>query len=139
MVDDEESALQLFMRILLSDPCGYQVWRASSGEMALEMMRLRKPDLVLLDMVLPDMDGVQVLIQKKADESVRDIPVVVVSSRDPVQETATTDTLVVRRKNGLCARELVEFIQAVSGTLAPHSEVAHLQPVDPAVQEALPG
>jgi len=36
VVDDEESALQLFMRILLSSPAGYQVWRATTGEMALE-------------------------------------------------------------------------------------------------------
>ena len=120
VVDDEENALQLFMRILLSAPCGYQVWRATTGAMALDMMRSRKPDLVLLDMVLPDMDGKVVLSEKKADENIRDIPVIVVSSRDPVHESVTTNTLMVKRKDGLSARELVQFIEAISTTLTPH-------------------
>jgi len=120
VVDDDESALQLFMRILLSAPSDYQVWRASTGEMALDMMRSRKPDLVLLDMVLPDKDGKQVLSEKKADGNIRDIPVIVVSSRDPIHESVTTNTLVVKRKNGLTARELVQFIEAISAILTPH-------------------
>jgi signal transduction histidine kinase/CheY-like chemotaxis protein len=122
VVDDEESALQLIMRALLSAPPGYEVWRASTGEMALDMMRERQPDLVLLDMVMPDKDGSQILSEKKADETIRDIPVIVVSSRDPVHESFTHEMIMVNRKSGLSARELVEFIEAVSEKLTPHLE-----------------
>jgi len=46
--------------------------------------------------------------------------VIVVSSRDPVHESVTTNTLMVKRKDGLSARELVQFIEAVSQALTPH-------------------
>jgi signal transduction histidine kinase/CheY-like chemotaxis protein len=120
LVDDEESVLQLMMRILLSAPAGYRVWRASSGDMALEMMRNRMPDLVLLDIVLPGKDGWQILSEKNSDDTIRDIPVIIVSSRDLALENVTANILVVNRKSGLSAREFTDFIQAVSTILTPH-------------------
>jgi signal transduction histidine kinase/CheY-like chemotaxis protein len=120
VVDDEEDALQLMMRILLAAPEKYRVWRAASGEVALQMMRTRRPDLVLLDMVLPEKDGLQVLAEKRSDEAIRDIPVMIVTSMDPYKESITADTLLLKRKNGLSARELVEFFSQVGQVLTPH-------------------
>jgi DNA-binding response OmpR family regulator len=134
VVDDDEDTLRLIMRVLLSAPQGYQVIRATSGELALRQMRRRKPDLVLLDIVLPEMSGLQVLNEKRADEQIRDIPVMIVSSRDPVNEKVTTNALLVNRRNGLSTRELVEFIRSVSQTLTPH-----VRKNDAGAKEKLPG
>lgn len=59
---------------------GYEVISAEDGESALEMARDRKPDLILLDMILPKLSGPEVLKRLKADHETAAIPVVVVSS-----------------------------------------------------------
>ena len=71
VVDDEENVLQMIMRILLAAPANYRVWRAPTAEEALEVMRSRQPDLVLLDLVMPEKDGWYVLREKSADETIR--------------------------------------------------------------------
>jgi DNA-binding response OmpR family regulator len=55
---------------------------AENGQQALEMLRAEPFDLVLLDIMMPEMDGYQVLEHMKADGALRDIPVVVISALD---------------------------------------------------------
>jgi ATP-binding cassette subfamily B protein len=64
---------------------GYDVCEASSGKAALQSMQNQPFDIVLLDLVMPEMDGFQVLKQMKADHRVRDIPVVVVSGNEDME------------------------------------------------------
>jgi len=59
---------------------GYSVTIAKDGEEALEAIRLRPPDLVLLDLLMPKLSGLAVLRRLKADPKTRDIPVLVISS-----------------------------------------------------------
>jgi CheY-like chemotaxis protein len=59
---------------------GYEVISAEDGETALQMAREKKPDLVLLDMILPKLSGPEVLRQLKKDSATAPIPVVVLSS-----------------------------------------------------------
>lgn len=59
---------------------GYKVIEAENGERGLDMIRSIKPPLVLLDITLPGMDGIQVVKLVKADESVRHIPVIAVTA-----------------------------------------------------------
>jgi class 3 adenylate cyclase/CheY-like chemotaxis protein len=59
---------------------GHTVDQAENGQQALEMLRTQSFDLVLLDIVMPEMDGYQVLEQMKADSNLRDIPVIVIST-----------------------------------------------------------
>jgi putative two-component system response regulator len=59
---------------------GYVVVCAEDGERALELARERKPDLILLDMMLPKLSGPDVLARLKADAATKDIPVIVLSS-----------------------------------------------------------
>ena len=51
------------------------VLRAKNGKQALEILRERRPDVMLIDLVMPDMDGFQVVREKNRDEAIRDIPV----------------------------------------------------------------
>jgi signal transduction histidine kinase/CheY-like chemotaxis protein len=118
LVDDEPDALRLFARMLTSGDRTYRVLRARDGVRALALMRQRRPDVVLLDLIMPGLDGFQVLRQKTQDPAVRDIPVVVISSRDPAGEPIVSDQLTVTRSGGLSARDLLACIRALSEILS---------------------
>jgi CheY-like chemotaxis protein len=120
LVDDEPEALQLFTRVLSLSPAQYRVLQATNGQRALGLLRERRPDVLLLDLIMPAMDGFQVLQQKSHDPTIRDIPVIIISSRDPVNEPIVSDSLAVTRGGGFSARDLIESVQALSGVLAPH-------------------
>lgn len=119
LVDDEPQVLQLFARLLASAEREYTVLLASDGRRALNLMRQRRPDVVLLDMVMPELDGIAVLREKRQDARIRDIPVIVVSSKDPTDEPIVTDRLLVARGRGLTAADLLSCIQTVSEVLSP--------------------
>lgn len=78
-VEDEQEMIDL-VRLILSRR-GYEVIGANGGREGLAAIREKKPDLVLLDLMMPDMDGWDVYQQMKADESTRDIPVIVVTAK----------------------------------------------------------
>jgi signal transduction histidine kinase/CheY-like chemotaxis protein len=119
LVDDEPDLLRLFTRILANSELKYRVLRAATGQEALDYLREQKPDVVLLDLIMPEMDGFQVLQEKQKDQSIKDIPVVVVTSWDPMNEMVITNTLMVNRKNRLSVRDLLAFIQMTSDLLTP--------------------
>ena len=77
VVDDAPASLQLLTRIL-SDH-GYRVRPASSGLLALRSVEAKAPDLILLDIKMPDLDGFEVCRRLKGDERSRDIPVLFIS------------------------------------------------------------
>jgi adenylate cyclase len=77
VVDDNDSSRDLLAHQLQRQ--NYMVIEAASGERCLEIMRSAEPDLVLLDLVMPDMNGYEVLQVIRGDEVLRRIPVVVVS------------------------------------------------------------
>ena len=77
-IEDEAGMLDLLRLILES--AGYTFLGAEDGLQGLDMMRQEKPDLVLLDLMLPDVDGAEVLLRKKDDPAIRDIPVIAVTA-----------------------------------------------------------
>ncbi|MEX2503534.1 MAG: response regulator [Egicoccus sp.] len=79
VVDDEEDVLVL-CRVNLEFE-GYEVVEASDGEEALAKARRHRPDVVLLDVMMPGLDGWQVLTAMKADPDLRDTPVVLLTAR----------------------------------------------------------
>jgi CheY-like chemotaxis protein len=124
LVDDKREVLRLFSRMLSSAEKDYRVLRATNGRRALSLLRQRKPDLMLLDLIMPGMDGFQVLQEKSRDASIRDIPVVVISSRDPDEGPIVSDTLTVTRGGGIGLRDLVDCIQSVTEVLSPSTQPA---------------
>lgn len=64
---------------------GYTVDAASDGRQALEMLRAQRFDLVLLDLVMPEVDGYQVLETMQSENALREIPVVIVSGFDDME------------------------------------------------------
>ena len=78
-VEDEPEMIDL-IRLILGRR-GFEVKGATGGVEGLKMIREEHPDLVLLDLMMPDMDGWEVYQQIKADEKTRDIPVIVVTAK----------------------------------------------------------
>jgi two-component system response regulator VicR len=78
-IEDEPEMIDL-VRLILGRK-GFDVIGANGGIEGLETVRREEPDLVLLDLMMPDMDGWEVYQQMKADDTLRDIPVVVVTAK----------------------------------------------------------
>ena len=119
LVDDEEDELHLFARMLESEEHRYSILQVTTGRRALSMLRARHPDLLLLDLNMPDVNGFQVLEEKARDPEIAGIPVVVISSRDPTGEPVFSNTLTVTQGSGFSQRNLVDCIQALGAILAP--------------------
>jgi len=79
IVEDEESLLKLESILLTSR--GYDVKGVADGRAALESIATAKPDLVLLDIMLPEMDGFEVCRQIKSNEVTRHIPVIMLTAK----------------------------------------------------------
>jgi len=78
-IEDEPEMIDL-MRLILGRR-GFSVKGAAGGIEGLRMIRAERPDLVLLDLMMPDMDGWEVYQQMKADENTKNIPVIVVTAK----------------------------------------------------------
>lgn len=79
-IDDEPGVVELMSLILRAK--NIQVDGANSGVEGLEAMRQNPPDAVLLDIMMPEMDGWEVYKQMKADDRLKDIPVIIVTARN---------------------------------------------------------
>jgi len=80
LVVDDNPDVRLALTTLLEDE-GYEVAEADDGDVGLEAARERKPDLILLDLMMPRMNGFETLRELKRDEGLSDIPVVVLTAR----------------------------------------------------------
>jgi Response regulators consisting of a CheY-like receiver domain and a winged-helix DNA-binding domain len=78
-IEDEQEMIDL-IRLILSRR-GFEILGANGGKEGLEIIRKNHPDLVLLDLMMPEMDGWEVYQQMKADEATKDIPVIVVTAK----------------------------------------------------------
>lgn len=79
VVDDQETVIKVMERMLGDD---YDLLIAKSGASALEIARNKLPDLILLDMVMPEMDGIEVCQRLVKEPLTSDIPVIFVTSMD---------------------------------------------------------
>jgi CheY-like chemotaxis protein len=77
-IEDEAGMLDLLRLILES--AGYTFLGAQDGQEGLEKMRSEQPDLILLDLMLPIVDGAEVLLRKKRDPAIKEIPVIAVTA-----------------------------------------------------------
>lgn len=80
VVDDDPGILQAVKGILL--PNGYSVLTASTGEKGVQIAKLQRPDLILLDVILPGLKGRDVCSRLKEDEHARNIPVIFLTAKD---------------------------------------------------------
>jgi len=83
VVDDNDSNRDMLSRRLIHE--GYSVFKAENGQQALASLKTRPVDLILLDVMMPEMDGYEVLLRLKADGTWRDIPVIMISAFDEIE------------------------------------------------------
>jgi twitching motility two-component system response regulator PilG len=91
VVEDEESLLKLESILLTSK--GYAVRGVSNGKEALDAISEEQPDLVLLDIMLPEMDGFEVCRRIKSEESTRHIPVIMLTAKKSREDMARGETV----------------------------------------------
>lgn len=112
-VDDEPQILRIVQVNL--EKAGYQVSTASNGREALEAVRAKHPDLVIMDVTMPEMNGLDALKALKADEATASVPVVMLTAN------AEDEDVMTGWQNGahaylnkpLNVRELLNFIQSI--------------------------
>jgi two-component system, OmpR family, response regulator VicR len=93
-IDDESGVVELISLILKSQDV--QVEGANSGQEGLEAMRQNPPDAVLLDIMMPEMDGWEVYRQMKTDEALKHIPVIIVTARN-----SSFEEIIARERAGV--------------------------------------
>ena len=84
LVEDNDSSREMLTRRLRKN--GYEVLTAINGQEALDMVRQDAPDLVLLDMMLPVMDGWTAVREMRADAAIRHIPVVALTAHAALED-----------------------------------------------------
>jgi two-component system response regulator VicR len=113
-IEDEGEMIDL-VRLILSRQ-GFTVLGANGGKEGVELILKEKPELILLDLMMPDMDGWDVYHQIKSDENSRDIPVIVITAK--AQDIDKTLGLRVAKVDDYIAKpfspqELTERIEQV--------------------------
>lgn len=93
-IDDEPGVVELITLIL--KPQNIEVEGANSGKQGLEIMRQNPPDAVLLDIMMPEMDGWEVYRQMKEDDALKDIPVIIVTARN-----SSFEEIIARERAGV--------------------------------------
>ncbi|MCL6429623.1 MAG: hybrid sensor histidine kinase/response regulator [Anaerolineae bacterium] len=113
VVDDDPETCRLFRRMLHSYGLSMRVLTATSARQALALLREQQPDLLILDLIMPDMDGFALLAEKANDPLICAIPVVVVSANDPSGRPVVTPLLAATRRGGFTITEVLACIQAI--------------------------
>ena len=134
IVDDEPDALQLFRRMLTSSERNYRILLARDGQEALTVLQEHRPDVILLDLVMPNMDGFQLLEMKRRHAIWQRIPVIIISARDPAGQPIVSSMVAATLSNGLSISQVLATVEALSKVLATGG------PIDvPAPTAAPPG
>ena len=121
VVDDEPDALNLLRRLLEAEP-GFEVITAAGGAAALAAIQTDKPDLLILDLMMPDIDGFAVLDHIKSSLLTRHIPVIIVTAKELTAEDRARlqgQTVALFNKGLFTAEQLmndiVKALQSMNG------------------------
>jgi DNA-binding response OmpR family regulator len=79
IIEDEEDAAELFAEMMRVS--GFRVFKTSKSKPAISMMTEEKPDLVLLDIMMPEVSGLDILLQMRQDPNLSRIPVIVLTAK----------------------------------------------------------
>ncbi len=122
VVEDDASTRELLVRTLERE--GWRVAQAENGRVALEQVEAHPPDLILLDLMMPEMDGFQFVDELHNNPDYRAIPIIVVTAKDVTQsERQMLDTHAVKtvvKKSGNTRDELIQRIQDLIDAQVTH-------------------
>jgi len=112
IVDDDPDMLRLLGRMVRSMRASSRVRLAGGGEDAIAILRSRRPDVVLLDLLMTRTDGYAVLREIRADERLRDMSVIVITARGDEAEAVTAGMIGITRRGGLPVSDLMRCLRA---------------------------
>jgi CheY-like chemotaxis protein/nitrogen-specific signal transduction histidine kinase len=119
LVDDEPDELRLFWRMLAATNRRYRILTAGNGVEALAVLREERPDVVVSDLMMPEMDGFQLVAAKNSFPELRAIPLVIISARDPQGQPIVAESVTAIRAGGLSIPQLLASVEALSKILSP--------------------
>jgi signal transduction histidine kinase/CheY-like chemotaxis protein len=124
VVDDEQGFCQLVEHMLETSGQAFEIRYAHNGEDGLRAMRARRPDLVLLDLVMPRLDGFQVLEEMRREAGLADVSVILLTATSLFDDALArrSSQIVISRPDGLHLDEVLDCLQAVLGVLEPRFE-----------------
>jgi signal transduction histidine kinase/CheY-like chemotaxis protein len=129
-VDDDPEAAELLSQMLYACDGDLKVTTACSGDEALNQLRDNPPDLLLLDIVMPDLDGWQVLEYAVSHEEIPCVPTFFVSGQDPRDQPPRSDFLLAAVDGGLSLNNLLRCSLEISNLLLQPEE-----PLDPVLEQ----
>lgn len=119
VIDDDRGFTLLVERILQSSGKPFEVRRAYDGVQGLSALRERRPDLVLLDLVMPGLDGMGLLTQMQADSDLASVPVILLTSTNYAGKTQAENNLIIHHRDGLYPIEVLSCLNVIVNSLKP--------------------
>lgn len=114
---EDESATQKSLGHVLEE-VGYSVFSALDGEAGLKLVKIHQPDIILLDLILPKMDGFEVLERLKKDDETRDIPIIILTNLERMEEVERALELGAKTyltKSNYSLQEVVDKVKKALG------------------------
>jgi len=115
IADDDPDIVRLFRRMLqtcVQPPCSF--WEAHNGEEALHLIQEQHPDLVILDLIMPQMDGISVLERMAQDPTLKSIPVILISAKAQTYAySSLSGPITIDKTNGFSLKETLQFLKAI--------------------------
>lgn len=130
LADDNPDDRRFYKMLLQSIDANWQVELVSNGVEALERMTADPPDLLMLDILMPEVSGWEVMTAKAQDPALRDIPFVVLSAEDPADQPVTSEFVAATIEGGLSLNQLLEGSQRLTD-LMRHPSPATFPSPDP--------
>ena len=98
----------------------YRPRRAYDGAEGLETMRQSRPDVLLLDLIMPGMDGFQVLAAMRQDPALTEVPVVLLTATSSKEDRLSEGQIVIGRVDGFRITEVLRCLEAIILAVEPH-------------------
>ncbi|MCD6288993.1 MAG: response regulator [Anaerolineae bacterium] len=120
IVDDDPAMVRLLTRMIRAERPHAQVFQAYGGVMALDIAHRERPDLMLLDLLMPGLDGIGVLAQMRKDPGLSDIPVIIVTATELGEQAANlSGEMSLTVPSPLPVNEWLRLLRSVTAALRP--------------------
>jgi signal transduction histidine kinase/CheY-like chemotaxis protein len=128
LVDDDVEVLDLFSQMLRVCDSSLQIETTSNGSTALAMLKEQPPDILFLDLVMPELDGWQILEKMYYDKEMPKVPTFFVSAQDPYDAPPHSDFLYIAVENGLSIDQILRFSLGVTNLLFQPEVITDQEP-----------
>ena len=119
VVEDDALISRMYQKVFESE--GYEVFMAVDGQIGLDLARTKKPTIILLDIMMPKLNGLQMLQQLKADPDIAKIPVIVLTNLSGAQDAERALELGAVRYIVKSEHKPKEVFDIVKGILAGYT------------------